>query len=99
MFIFGEAFSFSEFDDKDSSDDEYSSVYTRSLLASKSLNISSTALYLFSAHVFSESNCSLKILTLCLSILAAFIVTIKSGFIVSSSFLDLFCIPGIFDFS
>ena len=38
-----ESFPFSEFEDKDSSDDEYSSVYTTSLLASTSLNISSTA--------------------------------------------------------
>ena len=47
--MFKEAFSYSssEFDDKDSSNDEYSSVYTTSLLASTSLNISSTSLCLF----------------------------------------------------
>ena len=36
--MFVEAFSSSEFDDMDSSDDEYSSVYTTSLSMSTSLN-------------------------------------------------------------
>ena len=53
--MFKEALSSSsEFDHKDSSDDEYSVVYTTSLLASTSLNISSTALCLFTARFFSE---------------------------------------------
>ena len=51
----------------------------------------------FSAHFFSESNCGLSILTLCLSILAAFILTVKSDFIIFL-FLDILCIPEIFYF-
>ena len=99
LFMFKEAFSStSEFDDKDSSDDEYSSVYTTSLLASTSLNISSTAFCLFSLNFFSESNYGFSILTLWLFILVAFILTVKSGFIVSLVF-DLLCTPEICDFS
>ena len=46
--MFKDAFSsLSVFDDKDSSDDEYSSVYTTSLSASTSLNIFSTTLCIF----------------------------------------------------
>ena len=52
--MFKETFSSSESDEKDSSDDEYSSVYTTSLLTSTSLNISSTALCLFSLHFFQK---------------------------------------------
>ena len=46
--MFLEAISSSEFDDTDSSDDEYSSAYKTSLSMSTSLKISSTALCHFS---------------------------------------------------
>ena len=95
--MFEEAFSSSEFDDKDSFD-KFSPVYTTSLSVSTSLNISSTALCPFSLYFLTESNYGLSFLTLWLSILAAFIQTVKSAFIISL-FLDLLCIPGIFDFS
>ena len=74
-------------------------IYTTSLLASTSLNISYTRLCLFSLHFFSENNYGLSILTLCLPIVDAFILTVKSDFIVSLFFLDLLCIQEIFDFS